>query len=117
MRVGRLEISRARRHPYPTLSQGAGAFAVALCLMLAACSEAPPTRIDGSSVEAFARTTEQARRDLPGADRLMFDSAIASVPARRYADQDPAATARASFDGLTAAEVVRSERDRSKGRR
>ena len=79
-------------------------------------SDAPPTRIDGSSAEAFARTAEAARRDLPVADRLMFDSAIATMPARRYADRDPAATARMAFDGLTAAEVVRSERERSTGR-
>jgi len=90
--------------------------AVALVAGLACCSDAPPTRIDGSSDEAFSRTAEAARRDLPVADRLMFDSAIATMPARRYADRDPAATARMAFDGLTAAEVVRSERERSKGR-
>ena len=83
---------------------------------LAACSERAPTLIDGSSPERFAATTQAARRDLPVADRLMFDSAIASMPARRYANQDPAATARAAFDGLTAADVVRSERERSSGR-
>ena len=91
--------------------------ALALVAGLACCSDAPPTRIDGSSAEAFSRSTEKARRDLPVADRLMFDSAIATVPARRYANQDPDATARAAFDGLTAAEVVRSERERSSGRR
>ena len=89
---------------------------LALVAGLSTCSDAPPTRIDGSSPAAFARTTEQARRDLPVADRLTFDSAIATVPARRYANQDPDATARAAFDGLTAAEVVQSERDRSSGR-
>ena len=89
--------------------------ALVLVAGLACCSEAPPTRIDGSSPEAFAHTTEQARRDLPVADRLMFDSAIATMPARRYANQDPAATARTAFDGLTAAEVVRSERERKRG--
>ena len=90
--------------------------ALMLVAGLAGCSDAPPTRIDGSSAAAFKLTTEQARRDLPVADRLMFDSAIATIPARRYANRDPAATARAAFDGLTAAEVVRSERDRSVGR-
>ena len=90
--------------------------ALVLVVGLACCSDAPPTRIDGSSAEAFARTTEMARRDLPVADRLMFDSAIATMPARRYADRDPAATSRMAFDGLTAAEVVRSERERSTGR-
>jgi hypothetical protein len=47
----------------------------------------------------------------------MFDSAIATVPARRYADHDPGATARAAFDGLTAGQVVQSERERSSGRK
>ena len=80
---------------------------------LSGCGEAAPTRIDGSSPEAFARSTADARQDLPVADRLAFDSAIASVPSRRYAEQDPAANARAAFDGLTAAEVVASERSRA----
>ena len=83
---------------------------------LTACGEAAPTVIDGSSAEAFRQSSEKARRDLPDADRLMFDSAIATMPARRYADRDPDATARMAFDGLTAAEVVRSERERSTGR-
>ena len=90
---------------------------MALSVLLFACSDPPPTRIDGSSPQAFARTAGAARNDLDVADRLMFDSAIASVPARRYANQDPAATARAAFDGLTAADVVNSERQRSNGRR
>ena len=84
-------------------------------LLLASCTDHAPTRIDGSSPDSFARTTEKARRDLPVADRLMFDSAIATVPARRYANDDPAATARIAFDGLTAAEVVATETDRTKG--
>ncbi len=86
---------------------------VALCGLLTACSEQPATRIDGSSPDAFARTTELARQDLPIADRLEFDSAIATVPARRYGDKDPGATARVAFDGLTATQVVHSERERS----
>lgn len=80
--------------------------------MLGACTEQAPTRIDGSSNEAFAQTIKAARQDLPIADRLDFDSAIATVPARRYADRDPAATARVAFDGLTAAQVVENERAR-----
>ena len=47
---------------------------VALGLAVA-CSRAP-TVIDGSSAEAFASTTEQARRDLPIKDRLTFDAAL-----------------------------------------
>jgi hypothetical protein len=50
---------------------------------------------------------------LPIADRLDFDSAIARVPARHYANRDPAAAERVAFDGLTAAEVVEIERERS----
>ena len=91
---------------------GKGSAVALLTIMLAACSNPAPTRIDGSSPAAFARTIAAARQDLPVGDRLMFDSAIASVPARRYADKDPAATARTTFDGLTAADVVASERKR-----
>lgn len=89
--------------------------ALALLGGLAGCSEAAPTRIDGSSPEAFARTTAAARADLPAADTLTFDSAIATMPARRYAESDPLARARAAFDGMTAAEVVAIETDRLKG--
>jgi hypothetical protein len=85
----------------------------ALVAGLAGCSEAAPTRIDGSSPEAFARTTTAARRDLPVADRLMFDAAIATMPSRRYADHDPQAKARVAFDGMTAADVVATERERA----
>ena len=88
---------------------------IALLSGLGGCSEAVPTRIDGSSPEAFARTTSAARQDLPAADRLTFDSAIATIPARRYAATDPAARARSAFDGMTAAEVVASETNRMKG--
>lgn len=87
---------------------------VLLALLAAACSKAP-TRIDGSSPQAFAATIEAARRDLPVADRLAFDAAIATVPARRYANDDPAASARVAFDGMTAPEVVATERDRTRG--
>ena len=90
--------------------------AFALLGGIAGCSDAPPTRIDGSTPEAFERTAAAARQDLPASERLAFDSAIATMPARRYADRDPAATARMAFDGLTAADVVRSERERSTGR-
>ena len=91
--------------------------AAAILLMsgLAACSEAAPTVIDGSSATRFAATTEAARGDLPVADRIEFDRAIATVPARRYANADPAAHARAAFDGMTAAEVVATERSRTHG--
>ena len=82
-----------------------------------ACDQAEPARIDGSSAEAFAVTTEAARRDLPVADRLIFDAAIATVPARRYGNDDPAASARAAFDGMTASEVVATERERTSGSR
>jgi hypothetical protein len=43
----------------------------------------------------------------------MFDSAIATMPARRYADHDPEAKARIAFDGMTAADVVATERERA----
>lgn len=80
---------------------------------LTCCSDSQRTLIDGSSPEAFARSVAIARQDLPPRDRLMFDSAIANVSARRYADHDPGATARAAFDGQTAAEIVATERKRT----
>ena len=91
--------------------------AAVLALALAACAQPPPATIDGSSAENFAMTAEAARRDLPVADRLDFDRAIATVPARRYGNRDPSAAARIAFDGMTAAEVVATERERTNGRR
>jgi hypothetical protein len=92
-------------------------FAAALILLggVAACSDRPATIIDGSSPAAFAETARAARRDLPVADRLTFDRAIATVPARRYANADPAANARAAFDDMTAAEIVATEAARTHG--
>lgn len=86
-----------------------------LSLSLAAC-ESAPTTIDGSSADTFARTAEAARQDLPVADRLQFDRAIATVPARRYGNRDPSTAARVAFNGMTAAEVVAIERERTNGR-
>jgi hypothetical protein len=81
-------------------------YAIALvALALAACSRAP-TVIDGSSPEAFAKTTEKARRDLPIKDRLTFDAALRNTGGQRYADKDPEATAREAYNGMTAADVV-----------
>jgi len=79
---------------------------VAGVLALAACSNAEPVRIDGSSPERFEQTTAAARRDLPNADRLTFDRAIRTIGGRRFANRDPAALARLTFDNMTAAEVV-----------
>lgn len=87
-----------------------------LCLVLAlamaiACSKAP-TVIDGSSPEAFAETTEKARRDLPIKERLTFDTALRTIGGRRYADKDPEETARRTFHGMTAFDVVADARAR-----
>lgn len=83
---------------------------VALCLA-AACSKVP-TVIDGSSPEAFARTTQQARRDLPIKDRLTFDAALRNVGVRRYANNDPEAMARETYHGMTAFDVIADARAR-----
>ena len=79
--------------------------AAVLVLALAACGKAP-TVIDGSSPEVFSETTEKARRDLPIKDRLTFDTALRTVGGRRYADNDPDATARDLYNGMTAVDVV-----------
>jgi hypothetical protein len=87
--------------------------AALLCLaLLGACSNAEPVRIDGSSPERFEQTTAAARRDLPDADRLTFDRAIRTVGGRRFAERDPAALGRLTFDGMTAAEVVADQQSR-----
>jgi hypothetical protein len=88
------------------------ALAGALMLLLAACGNQEPVVIDGSSPEAFERTTAQARRQLPDADRLLFDRALRTIGGRRHAERDPAALARVTFDGMTAAQVVADERAR-----
>jgi hypothetical protein len=84
----------------------------ALALTLAACWSEAPVEIDGSSPEAFERTTAAARRQLPDADRLKFDQALRTIGGRRHSERDPAALARITFDGMTAAEVVADQRAR-----
>ena len=86
--------------------------AAALALLLAACGSEEPVVIDGSSPEAFERTTAAARRQLPDAQRLRFDQAIRTIGGRRHAERDPAALARVTFDGMTAAEVVADQQAR-----
>ena len=79
---------------------------VALGLMFGCSND--PIVIDGSSPENFARTAEQARRDIPDAERLRYDAALKSPPGTRYGDT-PAerdALARQVYDGMTAREVV-----------
>jgi hypothetical protein len=81
-------------------------------LLLAACSAPEPTVIDGSSPEKFAATSELARQDLSAAERLDFDRALTTLPARRHSADDPEALRRTTFDGMTAAEVVKDYRAR-----
>ena len=69
--------------------------------------------IDGSSQESFERTAAEARRQLPDADRLVFDRALRTVGGRRMANRDSAALARVTFDGMTAPEVVADQRQRN----
>ena len=86
----------------------------AAIILTAGCSSPAPTVIDGSSPEAFARTIGAGRRDLPVADRLDFDRALASVGTRRFGSEDKDALARTTFGGMTAAEVVEDYRARQK---
>lgn len=86
-----------------------------LALLLTACGGGDQaTMIDGSSSQRFAETTEAARSDLPVADRLDYDRALASVGTRRFADDDKAALARTTFDGMTAEQVVADYRARQR---
>jgi hypothetical protein len=83
-------------------------------LAAAGCSDRPATRIDGSSPEAFARSTAQARRDLPDTDRMIFDKAIRTIGGRRFAERDSDALARVTFNGMTAAEIVADQKLRDR---
>ena len=87
--------------------------ALACALALAACGTSEPTVIDGSSPEAFERTVKQARRDIPDADRLVFDRAIRTVGGRRHS-ADPDELARVTFNGMTGAEVVADQQERER---
>ena len=82
--------------------------AAALILLAAACGNTEPTIIDGSSPEAFVRTTEQARRDIPDADRLDYDTAIKNPPGKSFGDSEAEveALARQFYDGMTAEQVL-----------
>ena len=84
-----------------------------LLLLASACQQEQPVVIDGSSAAAFARTTEAARRQLPDADRIVFDAALRTIGGRRHAARDPDALARVTFDGMTASEVVADQRARA----
>jgi hypothetical protein len=86
--------------------------AAALALLLAACGTEEPVVIDGSSPEAFERTTAEARRQLPDAQRLKFDEALRTIGGRRHAERDPGALARVTFDGMTAQQVVADQQGR-----
>lgn len=81
------------------------AAALVALAVLAACSKTP-TVIDGSSPQAFEKTTEKARRDLPIKDRLTFDTALRNPVGRRYGNNDVESVARDAFHGMTAADVV-----------
>ena len=86
-----------------------------VALLLWSCEQRAPTVIDGSSPEAFARTTAEARRDLPDADRLHFDRALRTIGGRRHSARDPDALARLTFDGMTGAQGVDDQKAGQKG--
>jgi hypothetical protein len=88
--------------------------AVALAL-LAGCDTREPTVIDGSSPEAFEQSVYEARRDLPDADRLVFDRAIRTVGGRWHGADDQDRHARVTFNGMTAAQVVADQKARETG--
>ena len=85
-----------------------------LGMLLAGCGNQEAVVIDGSSPQAFERTTAEARRQLPDAERLLFDRAIRTVGGRRHSERDPGALARVTFDGMTASQVVADQRAREK---
>ena len=85
---------------------------IALALLVGSCAQRDSVVIDGSSPEAFQRTAAAARRDLPDADRLVFDRALRTIGGRRHSARDPEALARVTFDGMTAEQVVADQRGR-----
>ena len=87
--------------------------AILLVAALSGCGQEQPVVIDGSSEEAFQRTIQDARRQLPDADRLHFDRAMRTVGGRRMGHADTEELARVTFDGMTAAEVVADQRQRN----
>jgi hypothetical protein len=88
--------------------------AAALLLTLAGCEKQGLVVLDGSSQQAFEKTREAARRQIPDADRLVFDRAIRTVGGRRLANSDPKALARVTFDGMTAEQVVADQKARER---
>ena len=86
--------------------------AAALLAAAGGCSERDPTVIDGSSQEAFERTVAEARRDIPDADRLVFDRAIRGIRGRSFSAKDADALARVTFNGMTGADVVADQKSR-----
>ena len=76
-----------------------------MAALIAGCSKAP-TIIDGSSPQAFEKTTEKARRDLPIKDRLTFDAAIRNPGGARFSTKDLEGVARQTYDGMTAFDVI-----------
>ena len=87
------------------------AAAICVALLAVSCGEREPTVIDGSSPEAFERTAQQARHEIPDADRLVFDRAIRTVGGRRHS-ANPEELALVTFDGMTARQVVADQKAR-----
>ena len=79
--------------------------AIVLAAFVAGCSKAP-TIIDGSSPQAFEKSSEKARRDLPIKERLTFDAALRNPGGARYSTRDLGAMARQTYHGMTAFDVV-----------
>ena len=90
-------------------------WAAVLLALLAGCGTREPTVIDGSSPEAFERTTKQARREIPDADRLYFDRALRTVGGRWHSARDADQLARVTFNGMTAGQVVADQKAREAG--
>ena len=88
------------------------AIAAALLLALAGCEAERPVVIDGSSQQSFEKTAAAARRQLPDADRLVFDRALRTIGGRRHSVRDSDALARVTFDGMTAEQVVADQKAR-----
>jgi hypothetical protein len=85
-------------------------YLVSAFALLAACGQAAPAAIDGSSPEAYRTSVAEVRGQLGPADRARFEAALKLAQAEAFAKADSRAEMderlRRKLDGRTGAEVI-----------
>jgi len=83
---------------------------LAAALVAAACGQAAPAAIDGSSPEAYRTSVAEVRGQLGPGDRARFEAALKLAQAEAFAKADSRAEMderlRRKLDGRTAADVI-----------